>query len=100
MKKIIVMVLCLVLALSMVGCGAKKESEEHTLKGTITEIKEQTMLVQGKDENDIYSVAIKNMPASPEPKVGYEVEIVYSGPILETYPASFNKVISVKIISE
>lgn len=73
-------------------------SEEHTLRGTITGINEQTMLVKGKDKNELYFVTIKNMLASLEPKVGYEVEIVYSGAILETYPASFNKVISVEVI--
>ena len=78
----------------------------NTMIATITEFENGSMMVtpiEGSWElssSDVFRVPIQNMNPSPEPVVGDKVEIVYNGCILETYPASFENVVSVTVIRE
>lgn len=106
MKKIIAMVFCLVLALSLVGCGNvpapgawgnSKPVTEYVLTGNILSIADGAMTVEVTDntpsrfpiegmKSTSLNVPITNMPSSPEPVVGDTVEITYNGLITTTTP--------------
>lgn len=76
------------------------------LKGRIIEIENEKMIVEpvnGSAElnsSDKYSIPMEHMDASPEPQVGYIVEITYDGSIEETYPAMLGTVYYVKVVNE
>ena len=80
--------------------------EQHTVRAQITEIEDSSFLVtpvEGAWElssSDLFRVPIKNMPPSPEPQVGDIVEITYDGFILESDPAQFSNVLSIRVISQ
>lgn len=76
------------------------------MQGKIVEIDKGNMIiepVEGSAElksSDKFSISMEHMDASPEPQVGYIVEITYDGSILETYPAMFGTVYFVKVVVE
>ena len=80
--------------------------EQRTVRAQITEIEDSSFLVtpvEGAWElssSDLFRVPIKNMPPSPEPQVGDIVEITYDGFILESDPAQFSNVLSIRVISQ
>ncbi len=109
MKKLIILCLALVLALSIVGCD--KEETDGKIAGfdpakmfqaTILEITDNGLIVEpsegyseAKSSNKI-SVSTTNLDLDDEFKVGDTVEIYYEGVIQETYPAVATKVVFVK----
>ncbi len=103
MKKHISIILSILCALSLIGCG---ESSSSTFKATILEITNNSYLVEpieGSNElrsADQIMVAMKNLDPSLEPEVGDIIKIKYSGGILETYPAQISDVISIKVVKE
>lgn len=80
--------------------------EQHTVQVRITEVEDRSFLaapVEGSQElvsSDLFHVPITNMPTSPEPQVGDVIEITYDGFILETYPAQFGTIYSMKVIPQ
>ena len=97
MKKIIAMVLCLVLALSLFGCGNAQKADtkpvsEEVVTGTVLVIEDGAMTIEVKEKpieemkSTSLNVPITNMPSSPEPVVGDTVEITYNGKITTTTP--------------
>jgi len=78
----------------------------RTVQVRITEIEDHSFLVapvEGSWElssSDLFRVPITNMPASPDPQVGDIMEITYDGSILESYPAQFGTVYSIRVISQ
>lgn len=80
--------------------------EQRTVQARITEVENHSFLVtpvEGSWElssSDLFRVPITNMPPSPEPQVGDIVEITYDGSIMETYPAQFGTVHSMRVISQ
>ena len=78
----------------------------RTVQVRITEIEDHSFLVTPVDgswelsSSDLFRVPITNMPASPEPQVGDIMEITYDGSILESYPAQFGMVYSIRVISQ
>lgn len=80
--------------------------EQRTVQVRITEVEDRSFLVapvEGSQElssSDLFRVSITNMPASPEPQVGDIVEITYDGSILESYPAQFGTVYSMRVVSQ
>ncbi len=80
--------------------------EQHTVQVRITEVENRSFLAapaEGSWEltsSDLFRVPITNMPASPEPQVGDIVEITYDGVILESYPAQFGTVYSMRVVSQ
>lgn len=93
MKKLIAFIFILVCVLGLAGCNEKQEdTENYVFRAKVVEIGSGTMLVkplQGYPEADYaqqVSVGLRNVPGSPEPRVGDIVEITYNGIMAETYP--------------
>lgn len=80
--------------------------EQRTVQARITEVEDRSVLVapvEGASElssSDLFRVPVTNMPPSPEPQVGDIVEITYDGSILESYPAQFGTVYSMRVVSQ
>lgn len=80
--------------------------EQHTVQARITEVEDRSFLVtpvEGASElssSDLFRVPITNMLPSPEPQVGDILEITYDGSILESYPAQFGTVYSMRVVSQ
>ena len=78
--------------------------ERRTVQARITEVENGSFLVEpveGASElfsSDLFRVPITNIPPSPEPQVGDIVEISYDGSILESYPAQFGTVYSMRVV--
>ena len=79
--------------------------ERRTVQARITEVEDGSFLVapvEGASElssSDLFRVPIMNMPPSPEPRVGDVIEIIYDGSILESYPAQFGTIYSMRVVS-
>lgn len=80
--------------------------EQRTVQARITEVENGSFLVapvEGASElssSDLFRVPITNMPLSPEPRVGDVIEITYDGSILESYPAQFGTIYSMRVVSQ
>lgn len=84
------------------------EASERTLRGTVIEIENGSMLVRPVDgswemtSSDVFRIPlelpIENMSSSPEPEVGDGIEVTYSGRVEELYPALLAGITSVTII--
>ena len=80
--------------------------EQRTVQARITEVENGSFLVapvEGALElssSDLFRVPITNMPPSPEPRVGDVIEITYDGSILESYPAQFGTIYSMRVVSQ
>ena len=112
MKKQLLLILTLSLVLIVTACGTSsggKESEaggteKSTFQATILEIRDGYYLVEpveGSAERNSanqITVPMKNMNASPEPKVGDVLEIEYDGSIAESYPAQITNVYSISVV--
>ena len=106
-----------VIVVAVVACGVvtvcfatnpKQDSiqEQRTVQARITEVENGSFLVEpveGASElssSDLFRVPITNMPPSPEPRVGDVIEITYDGSILESYPAQFGTIYSMRVVSQ
>lgn len=78
--------------------------EQRTVQVQITVVEDASFLVapvkdsQELSSSDLFRVPITNMPPSPELQVGDIVEITYDGSILESYPAQFGMVYSMRVV--
>ncbi|HEX2947471.1 MAG TPA: hypothetical protein VHT96_16150 [Clostridia bacterium] len=88
--------------------GARLPKAEAVLKAKIIQLNEKSMLIAGTDAADLYTVTStdaifdagnKSADASAL-KPGQNVEIGYSGAILESYPAQLGKPIYIKITDQ
>jgi beta-N-acetylhexosaminidase len=99
MKKPIVLFLIIIMAFGLMGCNGNGDDEKIGIRGIITNVsmnekQEVTnILVEGKVESDTSfdkaSVFITKGTKvnSPEKlKKGMKVEVVFTGPIAESYP--------------
>ena len=109
MKKFFLIMLCGILVLCLASCSKNRSDEPETpetrvLSGTIKEFSGSTMLVVPEEgswelgSSDLFSIPIQHMETSIEPLVGDKLEILYSGGILETYPASLENILSIRVI--
>ena len=106
-----------IISVTVVACGVvtvcfatnpKQDSiqEQRTVQARITEVENGSFLVapvEGASElssSDLFRVPITNMPPSPEPRVGDVIEITYDGSILESYPAQFGTIYSMRVVSQ
>lgn len=90
------------LQIESVSLGTIAE-EKNVLRAVIESIENGRMTVvptAGSAElnsSDRFEVPMLHLPAAPEPQVGDTVDIVHNGCILETYPASFERVYSIQL---
>ncbi len=80
--------------------------EQCSVQVRITGVEDRSFLVapvEGSRElssSDLFRVSITNMPPSPEPQVGDILEIAYDGVILESDPAQFGTIYSMRVVSQ
>lgn len=81
-------------------------NKSNVMQATVMEIENGTMLVKPVEgawelnSADLFRIPIKNMEASPEPRVGDMIEVEYNGGILETYPASFENIFYISVVEQ
>ncbi len=112
MKKILIIVLSIVLILNMMGCmktSNNTNEEKIGIRGLITKVltddnkKVTGILVEGKVESDtIHDKATVSIDKSTkisanELKVGMKVEVLFDGPVMESYPVQ-GKAKTIKVI--
>ncbi|AEY66968.1 DUF3221 domain-containing protein [Clostridium sp. BNL1100] len=112
MKKILIIVLTTVLMLNMMGCtktSNNRNEEKIGIRGLITKVltddnkKVTGILVEGKVESDtIHDKATVSIDKSTkisarELKEGMKVEVVFEGPVMESYPVQ-GKAKTIKVI--
>lgn len=106
MKRIILLIIISLTLTLIIGCN-KYIDEEIGIRGEITEISLNdsgeitNILVEGKIDEDtqydkasvtidedtnVYKEEFKNLIKSDELKEGLKVEVVFSGPVKESYP--------------
>ncbi len=101
MKKIVLLFLCLVLALTLVSCKKKE-----TFRATVVEVNGDDILVsplEGESElnsSDQFSINGTSVQGTSLLQVGDVLEITYNGEILETYPAQLGKIYTIAKIEE
>lgn len=80
---------------------SKKNSEENqTMTVKVVEITGDNLLVKPTESSeDLIYLSKKYLDSSIQPTVGMILEVIYSGGILETYPAQFGNVKKVSVIS-
>lgn len=102
-KKLISALLCVVMTLGFVGCGLN-HAETKNLTAKITDISGSIITVMSVEEEMKESpieIVLNSSDAIPkELKIGDVIEITYCGGIMETYPAKFEEVISIKTVEE
>ncbi len=111
MKKILIIVLSTVLMLNMMGCmkiSSNTNEEKIGIRGLITKVltndnKVTGILVEGKVESDTIhdkatvSIVKSTKISANELKVGMKVEVVFDGPVMESYPVQ-GKAKTIKVI--
>ncbi len=112
MKKILIVALTTVLMLNLMGCmktSNNKNEEKIDIRGSITKVltddnkKVTGILVEGKVESDTIhdkaSVSIdkRTKISAKELKEGMKVEVVFNGPVMESYPVQ-GKAKTIKVI--
>lgn len=79
---------------------------ETVCVAVIEEIENETMIVRPTEgavelsSSDKYAISTKYLSISREPQVGDTIEITYFGGILETYPARFANISSIKLATD
>ncbi len=112
MKKILIIVLSTVLMLNMMGCMKTSNNTNEKkigIRGLITKVltndnkKVTGILVEGKVESDTVhdkatvSIVKSTKISANELKVGMKVEVVFDGPVMESYPVQ-GKAKTIKVI--
>jgi hypothetical protein len=94
MRKTKFLILALVCAVLLAGCGDMKQ---HVFRAEVTEVGENYMLVReiGGSDFDLYSLGLSDISDGSAPLVGDTYEIKYRGGIIESFPAQFQKLIRV-----
>ncbi|MGI6168785.1 MAG: DUF3221 domain-containing protein [Christensenellales bacterium] len=109
MKKVSSLFMCIFLIICLVGCGGGTsrptlQPQDMFMRGAITSLSQQgdkmTILVEGQWEGavsdkgsvsidgsaEVYDAVAEKMVQIEELKVGLQVEVIFDGPILESYP--------------
>lgn len=82
---------------------AAETPSTKVLQATVTEIENGSMLatpIEGSWElnsSDVFRIPVRNIESSAEPQVGDIIEILYSGGILEIYPAELENIIQIRV---
>ena len=107
MRKFIVLILIFLLVLPAMACSDNKQipKTDSVLAGKIVQLYENSFLLAGTGAGDLYMITSKldiynaeNKSADTSAlKAGQEVEIGYSGGIMESYPAQLGKPAYIKI---
>lgn len=109
MKKILLFALSICMLLS--GCGinssnAKSNNEQDSFRGTVIDVNENSILVEPLEAEDVLrsadriSVSTIDIDFPDNLTEGDIVEIIYSGGIMESYPAQIGGVISIELVAE
>lgn len=81
------------LAILLVGCQPKEE--RITLKATVIEVDEQTMLIDS--ENSKYIIQLENVKEIDDDiKVGDKIILYHDGIIMESEPAQFARIYEIE----
>lgn len=81
------------LAILLVGCQPKEE--RITLKATVIEVDEQTMLIDS--ENSKYIIQLENVKEIDDDiKVGDKIILYHDGIIMESEPAQFAQIYEIE----
>lgn len=117
-RKVVALIVCLVIAFAFAGCSSDSKSDEIGIRGQISKItlgsdgKVASILVEGKKEEDtaydkasvrinedteIVSADSEKKLSLKELKEGMKVEVVFKGPVAESYPVQASAK-SVKIL--
>ena len=99
MKKLVAVLLCVLVVLSLAACGTKDEpsdvaDEVVMFKATVMEVTDSTMLVTPVDGSvelnsaDLFSIPLDMIFDDSTPTVGAVYCIEYNGMIDEMYPAT------------
>jgi hypothetical protein len=110
MKKYIVLILILLFLLPSAACSQNTSipKTDAVLAGKIVQLYDNTFLLAGKNAAELYMVTSKlqiydadNKTADTSSlKAGQEVEIGYSGSIMESYPAQLGSPVYIKITEQ
>lgn len=109
MKKIVLFALSICVLLSGCGIGssnAGNDNDQSSFKAAVLEINENSILVEPLEGEDVLrsadrvSVSTTGIDISDDLAEGDIVEIIYSGGIMESYPAQIGSVISINIVTE
>ncbi len=94
MRKTKFLILALVCAVLLAGCGNMKQ---HIFRAEVTEVGKNYMLVRevGGSDFDLFSIGLSDISDGSAPLVGDTYEIKYRGGIIESFPAQFQKLIRV-----
>ena len=94
MRKTKFLILALVCAVLLAGCGDMKQ---HIFRAEVTEVGENYLLVReiGGSDFDLFSIGLSDISDGSAPLVGDTYEIKYRGGIIESFPAQFQKLIRV-----
>lgn len=81
------------------GADINEVSPTTTAKVTITAIEGNTLIVTpiNGSPNKI-SLSVKEIDSDIEPKIGMQLEVVYDGSIMETFPAQFSGITNVTVV--
>jgi beta-N-acetylhexosaminidase len=121
MRKVLLIVLAVILMINTAGCGSLKNSDENEkidIRGLITNISINdskmisTIMVEGKVESDTIhdkaSIRLEKKTkiskgsgnqklSADELKEGMKVEVIFDGPVAESYPVQ-GKAKSIRVI--
>lgn len=109
MKKILLFALSICVLLS--GCGVDtsnvgNNNDQNSFKSTVLEVNENSILVEPLEGEDVLksadriSVSVTEIDFPDNLTEGDIVEIIYSGGIMESYPAQVGGVISINLVTE
>ena len=112
MKRLFILSLCFLLALTSVGCSREKEPDTNTnatmnlatFKAQVVKVYAESILVrpcEGSNElNSADSIHILTKNFDIDLKSGDTIEITYDGMIAESYPAQIHNVFNIKVVEE
>lgn len=101
MKKLSLVMLSIVLSIFLMGCNLSDENQtEATFTGTITDITEQSALVdieEGEILNSGAQVMVDLSTVDETFEVGDNIRVGYEGGVMESHPLQINTVFVEKL---
>ena len=67
---------------------------------TVTEVKEQTLLVRSNSDNVLLTVPAKYLDSNVKPYEGMNLIVTYDHGIVETWPAQFGNILKVTVVED
>ena len=110
MKRLFILSLCFLLALTVVGCSREEKPDTNTnatmnlatFEAQVVEVYAESILVrpcEGSNElNSADSIHIPTKNFDVDLKSGDTIEITYDGMIAESYPAQIHNVFNIKVV--